>query len=196
MASLVRFNCSIGRAQRILHLGRAVGCRNRLDHLGGLLHVAALGIQAGQVQHHFLGIRLHGLRDLELFFGLLLVVLDGIELAQNHAILDVLRLERDDLLEFRNRLVQHIAGGRGGGRRILPFAQRAQVDAPQQLVRVDIVGRALQQLPRRALRLARAAGAEVQVGQRQVSTAARRGRRSAPACTPRWPASPTPGGPL
>ena len=50
----------------------------------------------------------------------------------------------------------------------MPFAQRAQVDAPQQLVRFDIVGRALQQLPRRALGLARAAGAEVQVGQRMV----------------------------
>ena len=56
----------IGRAQRILHLGRPVGHRNRLDHLGGMFHVAALGIQAGQVQHHLFGIGLHGLRNLEL----------------------------------------------------------------------------------------------------------------------------------
>ena len=86
------------------------------------------------------------LRGLELFLGLLGVVLDGVELAQDHAVLDALRLQRDDLLKLRNRQIQRIAGGRGRGWRVLPVAQLAQVDAPQQLVRVDVVGRALQQL--------------------------------------------------
>ena len=49
----------IGRAQRNLHLGRAVVHRNRFDDLGGMLDVAAFGIEAGQVQHHLFGIGLH-----------------------------------------------------------------------------------------------------------------------------------------
>ena len=93
---------------------------------------------------------------------------DGEELAQQHTILDALRIERDDLGEFGDRLVQRIAGGRYRGWSVLLFAQLAQVDAPQQLVRVEVVGRALEQFARHALGLADAPYAKVQIGQRIV----------------------------
>ena len=41
------------RAQRELHLGGAVGFGNGLDHFGRVLEVAALGIEAGEIQDHF-----------------------------------------------------------------------------------------------------------------------------------------------
>ena len=43
----------VGRAQRELHLGGAVVHGNGFDDLGGVLQVAALGVEAGQVQDHF-----------------------------------------------------------------------------------------------------------------------------------------------
>jgi len=76
-----------------------------------MLHVAAFGVEAGQVQHHFFGIGIHGLRGLEDLFGLLGIVLYGVKLTQNHALLDILGFQRDNLLVFGNCLLQHIAGG-------------------------------------------------------------------------------------
>ena len=99
---------------------------------------------------------------------------DGEELAQQHTVLDALGIERDDLGEFGDRLIQRAAGGRSGGGRALLRAQPAQVDAPQQLVRVEVVGGALEQLARHALGLADAPYAEVQISQRVVQL--RRGR--------------------
>ena len=44
----------IGRAQGKLHLGAAVGHWNGLNHLGCMGDVAALGVEAGQIENHFL----------------------------------------------------------------------------------------------------------------------------------------------
>ena len=155
----------IGRAQGKLHLGRAVGDGDRLDDLGGMFHVAAIGVEPGQVENHFFRVGLDGLGDLELLFRLLVLVLDGVELAQDHAVLYLLGLQGDDLLELGDGLVQHVAGGRCRGDGVLPVAQLAQVNAPQQLVRLDVAGVVPDQLAGGGVGLARAPGAEVQIGQ-------------------------------
>ena len=80
------------------------------------------------------------LRGLELLFSLLGLVLDGVELAQHHAVFNALGLQGDDLLKFGNGLVESVAGGRRGGDRVLRFAQLAQVDAAKQPMRVNVVG--------------------------------------------------------
>ena len=67
--------------------------RNAFNDLGGMSQVAAFGIEAGQVEHHLLRLRLNGLGDLEFLLGLLGIVLDGVELAQDHAVLDALGLK-------------------------------------------------------------------------------------------------------
>ena len=105
---------------------------NRLDHLGGVLDVAALGIQPGEIQHHFFGVRLDGLRGLELLFRLFGSVLHGVKLAEDHAVFHALGLERHDLFVFGDGLVEHVAVRRRRGDGILRFAQLAQIDAAQQ----------------------------------------------------------------
>ena len=52
-------------------------------------------------------------------FGLFLLMLDGVELAQNHVIFDALGLQGDDLLELGDGLVERVAGGRGRGDGVL-----------------------------------------------------------------------------
>ena len=44
----------VGSAQRELHFGGAVVQGNVLNHLGGMLQVAALRVKASQVEYHFL----------------------------------------------------------------------------------------------------------------------------------------------
>ena len=93
---------------------------------------------------------------------------DGVELAQDHAILDALGPQGDDFLVFRNRLIQQNAGRRNRGWGILPLAQLAQIDAPQQPVRVNVAGIALEQFARHALRIACTAKVEIKLGQAVV----------------------------
>ena len=92
-------------------------------------------------------------------------MLDRVELAQNHVVLDALGLQGDNLLELRDGLIENIARARSRRAGAFPFSQLAQVDAPQQLVGVDVVGRRRQQRPRRHLGVVHAAGAEVEIGQ-------------------------------
>jgi hypothetical protein len=108
-------------------------------------NVAALGVEAGQVEHHFFRVGLDGLGGLELLFSLLGVVLDGVKLAQDHAVFNVFGLQRDDLFELGDGLVQNVAGWRSGGDGIGGVAQLTQVNAPQQLVGIDVVGSGLEQ---------------------------------------------------
>ncbi len=84
------------------------------------MQVATFGIEPGQVENRLFRIRLDGLSGLELLFGLFGVVLHGVELAQNHAVLDALGLEAYDLFEFGNGLVEHVAGGRSRRNRVRP----------------------------------------------------------------------------
>ena len=73
---------------------------------------------------------------------------------------------RHNFLELRNRLVQHLilraARRRTSRAAVFAFAQLAQVDPAQQLVRFNVIGRVLQQRPRRHFRIARAAHDEIE----------------------------------
>ena len=71
-----------------------------------MLQVAALGIEARQVQHHVFRLGLDRLRRLELFLGLFGQVLHGVKLAQDHAVFNALRLQGDDLFKLGDRLVE------------------------------------------------------------------------------------------
>src|SRR5580658_6898334 len=102
----------VGRAQGDFHLGAAVADRDCFDDLGGVGDVAALGIETGQVENHFLRVGLDGLGGLELVFRFLGQVLDGVELAQDHAVFDALGLQGDDLFKLGNGLVENVAGRR------------------------------------------------------------------------------------
>jgi len=103
----------VGGAQGELHARGAVALGNRLDQLGGAIDIAALDVDAGQVENHFFGFGLNVLGDLVLRFGLGLLMLDGVEGAENHVILDALGQQGDDLFEFGNGQVEGVARGRG-----------------------------------------------------------------------------------
>ena len=128
-------------------------------------HVAVFRIEAGKIQHHFFRIRLHGLRGFELFFGLFGVVLDGVKLAENHAIGDAGGLQGDDLFELGDGLVKHGAAGRGGCGGVLLFAERAQVDASEEAVGIDVVGRGFEQFTCRVFGLTNMVRVKIEIGQ-------------------------------
>ena len=98
----------IERAQRKFHLRRAAFLRNRCNRRHCLAHVPALGIKPRQVQYHLFRLWFNGLRDLELGFGLVGLVLHSVELSQHHVIFHALGLQGHDFLEFGNRLIEHI----------------------------------------------------------------------------------------
>ena len=83
------------------------------------------GVDAGQVEDDFFGFGLDVLRDLELLFGLGGLVLDRVELAEDHAVFDALGLEGDDLLELGDGQIEGIAGRRRGRDRVLLIAELA-----------------------------------------------------------------------
>ena len=58
-------------------------------------------------------------------------MLDGVELAEDHAVFDALGQQADNLLELVDGLIQYIASGRGGGCAVLALAEPAKVNAPQ-----------------------------------------------------------------
>ena len=163
----------VQRAQRELHLRRAPIHGNRLNRLRRMLQIAALGVEPRQVQHHVFGFGFDRLGRLELRFRFFGLVLDGVKLPQHHVIFHALRLQGHNLLELRNRLVQHlvlrialrVAGRRGSSARLFALAQLAKVNPAQQFVRVNVVGRALQQRPRRHLGIVHAAHAEIEIGE-------------------------------
>ena len=136
-----------------------------------MLQVAALGVEPGQVQHHFFRFGLDRLRGLELRFGFVGLVLHRVKLPQHHVIFHALRLQGHNLLELGNGLVQHLVcdcpatAGAAAPALVFALAQLAQVDPAQQLVRVDVVGRVLQQHPRRHFGIVHAAHAEIEIGQ-------------------------------
>ena len=133
-----------------------------------MCHIAAFGIETGQVEDHFLGIGLDGLGGLELFLRFFRIVLDGVKLAQDHAILDAFGLQLDDPFKLGDGLVENVAGGRGGRDRIGGVAQLAQVKPPQQLVGLDVVGRGLEQASGGGFGFVNVAGPEVEIGEAVV----------------------------
>ena len=60
-------------------------------------------------------------------------------------VFNALGLQRHDLFELGDGQVERVAGGRCGRDRVLLLAELAQVNAAQELMGVDIVGRGLQQ---------------------------------------------------
>ena len=92
-------------------------------------------------------------------------MLHGVKLAQNHAVFNALRLQRNDLFVFRNCLVQDIGRRRSGRGGVLALTQLTQINASQQLVGIHIVGRGLEQIAGCDFCIVGAAGAEVEVGQ-------------------------------
>ena len=109
------------------------------------VEVAALGVETSEVEHDVFRIGIDFLRGFELLFSLLGLVLHGVELAENHTVLNIFGLERNDLLEFGDCLVKHVAAGRRGRNRILGLAKLAQVNAAEELVRAHVVRRGLEQ---------------------------------------------------
>ena len=88
-------------------------------------------------------------------------MLHGVKLPQHHVIFHALRLQGHNLLELGNGLVQHhilrVARRRGSRARLFALAQLAKVNPAQQFVRFNVVGRILQQRPRRHLGIVHAA---------------------------------------
>ena len=131
----------VSSAQSNFHFRRAVGNRDGLNDLNGVRKVTDIHkAERNQIQHHFFRIRLNGLGGLELIFSLFGLVLHGVKLAQDHAVFHIFRLQRHDLLKLRNGLVQHVAGGRCGRDGVVGVTQLAQINAAEQLVRVDVAG--------------------------------------------------------
>ena len=128
-------------------------------------HIAAFGIEAGHVEDDGLRVRLDGLCGLELFFGLLGVVLDGVELPKNHAVLNALRGQRNDLLVFGNGQIEHVGGSACRG---LTLAELAEIDAAELLVGFQIVRRIPDGFARCEFCVVDAPGAEVKVGESVV----------------------------
>ena len=94
-------------------------------------------------------------------------MLHGEKLAQYHAVIHAAGGESDNLFELRDGLVENFAGGGRGSSGIFAFAKLAQVNAAQELVGVDVVGRGLEQGTRRHFGIMHMAGrAEVEIGQR------------------------------
>ncbi len=93
------------------------------------------------------------------------LMLDGVELAKDHAVFHAARLQGDDLLELGDGLIEGVAAGRGGRNGVLCLAELAQVDAAEQLVGIEIVGRGLEQIVRGGLGLMHLADAEIEVGE-------------------------------
>ena len=158
----------VGRAQSEFHFGRAVIHGNVFNDLGGMGQIAAFGVEAGQVQDHFLRLGLDGLRGLELLFRLLGIVLDGVELSQDHAVFDAFGQQGDNLFKFGDGLVENGVRGRGRAACVFAFAELAQVNAAQQLVGVNVVGRGLEQAARGGFGLLHPANAEVEIGERVI----------------------------
>ncbi len=155
----------IGGAQGDFHLGAAVADGDGFNHLGGVGYVAALGIETGEVEDHFFRIGLDGLGGLELVFRLFGLVLDGVELAKDHAVIHALGLERNDLLELGDGLVENVAGGRGRRDGVGGVAQLAQIDAAEEAMGVDVVGRAFEQAAGGDFGIVEVPGAEVEIGE-------------------------------
>ncbi len=61
----------VGRAEGELHLGGAVLDGDGFDYFDGVLDVAALNVEAGEVEDNIFGVGVDGLRGLELVFGFL-----------------------------------------------------------------------------------------------------------------------------
>ena len=71
-------------------------------------------------------------------------MLDGVKLSQDHAVFNATGLQCDDLFKLGNGLVENVVSGRGGDAGVFSFAKLAQVDAAQQLVGFNVVGRGLE----------------------------------------------------
>ena len=155
----------ISRAQRHFHLRSAVVDRDSLNDFRGMGNVAAIRVETSQIEDHLFRIGLDGLGGLELVFRLLGLVFDGIELAQDHAVFHVFGLQRNNLFELGDGQVKRITGGRGRGDGVGSVAELAEVDAPQKLVSVHVIGRDFDQPAGGDLRLMDVASAEVKLGQ-------------------------------
>ncbi len=126
-----------------------------------MLQVALLAIEAGEIEHHLFGVGIDGLRGLELLFRVRGVVVDVVELTEQQAVFDAVGFKADDLDVLGDGELEHFVGRSA----VLHVAERAQIDAAEELVRVEAVGVFLQQILRGVDGVADAAGLEIELGQ-------------------------------
>ncbi len=158
----------VGGAKRKFHFAGAVLHRDGFNDLGGMIEIAGFTVKTGKIQHDIFRVGIDGLRGLELFFSLLRLMLDVVELTENHAVFDIFGLERDDLFVLGDGLIEDVAAGRRRRDGILRFAELAEVEVSEQLVGVDIVGRSFEQGARGGFGFVHFAGAEVEICERVV----------------------------
>ncbi len=98
----------VAHAQRVIHFGRAVIRRHRVQHRDRVRHIAGVAVQPRQVQHHILRIRIDVLRRLKLFFRMRCVVGQRIKLPQQQPALDIVALQLHYFGVFRDGQLQHL----------------------------------------------------------------------------------------
>src|SRR6185437_8092299 len=124
----------VAGAQNILSLRRLVLVRQRAQHFDCAFGIALAGVQPGQIQRRVLRAGIDLLRRVKLRLGLCRVMREGVELAQDQVVLNVLWLKLNNFFKFVDGQLQNL----GGRRALLIFSQRAQVYVAQQLVGVQV----------------------------------------------------------
>ncbi len=134
------------------------GMERELERVRG---VAFVGVKHGQRGDGFFGAGIEFDGGLEFGFGLLQVVVQAIEAAEQKVIIDAVGIELDDLLVLFDGQLQNVVGAGAAGH----VAQRAQVDAAEKLVGFEVFGIALDDVLRFLDGLGDAAGFYVEFGQ-------------------------------
>ena len=98
-------------------------------------------------------------------FRLLQIVVQPVETSEQKVIVHIVGLDLDDLFVLLDGQLQHVLRSLSG----LHVAQRTQINAPQQLVRFQIVGIALKDVLRFQDGVPNAAGLGIELGQARRS---------------------------
>ncbi len=154
----------IGEPERPPDLRGARRLGDRIERFHRPFGVALFVVQVGEIDYRLFGIGVGLTGGLELDFRLQQVFVERIEPAQQQVVLGVFRLEFDDGFVLLDGQAQHLIGLAAGAL----IAQRAQVNAAQQLARFKIVRVALDDILGLNHRVADSSGAHVEFGQRSV----------------------------
>ena len=167
---LVLFLLFVGVAERRIQASGAGRIRNRAQDFGGARGVALIVIEVGQHGHGLLGIGLQLDRRLKLALGLDEVVVHFIQTAEQKMVIHTVGLDPHHLFVLLDGQLQQVVGTAA----LLHVAERLQIDPPQQLVRFEIIGVALEDVLRLQNGVAYAAGLDVHLGQRRGQVLRRR----------------------
>ena len=154
--------CAVRRLRRERHRAwRSGRSRESSQNFQRVRRVAFVGVEHGQRGHGFFGTGIDLDGGLEFAFRLLHIVVQAVEAAEQQMIVDAVGIELHNLFVLVDGQLQDVVGAGAAGH----VAERAQINAAEQLVGFEILGIALDDVLRFFDGVGDAAGLYVEFGQ-------------------------------